>query len=101
MSTKETICNMKHVVNADAESQGDMVAVSIFYIQPMLTVCCAKSRCAGRAAEKAAATVMLSYKYVSTTFTSSSEGGKKEGSKPGAGTVYLMKCLISVNILIV
>lgn len=46
---------MKHVVNADAESQGDMVTVSIFYIQPMLAVCCAKSRCAGRAAENAAA----------------------------------------------
>lgn len=35
---------MKHVVNANAESQGDMVAVSIFYIQPMLTQCAVQNR---------------------------------------------------------
>lgn len=35
---------MKHVVNADAESQGDRVAVSIFYIQPMLTQCAVQNQ---------------------------------------------------------
>lgn len=90
---------MKHVVDADA---GDMVTVSIFYIQPMHAQCAVQNQDVLDEQPKKPQQLMLSCKYVSTTFTSSSEGGiKKEGSKPGAGTVYLMKCLISVNILIV
>lgn len=41
---QKKLCNMTHIVNADAESQGDMFAVSIFYIQPMLPQCAVQNR---------------------------------------------------------
>lgn len=53
---------------------GDMVTVSIFYIQPMLAQCAVQNR---DVLDEQPKTPQQICKCVSTTFTSSSEGGKK------------------------
>lgn len=92
---------MKHVVDADA---GDMVTVSIFYIQPMHAQCAVQNQdVLDEQPKKPQQLWCYHVNMYPPPSPPALKGGekKKEGSKPGAGTVYLMKCLISVNILIV